>query len=82
MQLSQKVAALALAAGFASGATFAQNIKIAYIDPLSGPLPTSARPARRNSRPSSTTSTPKVASSAARSSSWSSSTTRRARRKA
>ena len=36
MQLSQKVAALALAAGFVSGATFAQNIKIAYIDPLSG----------------------------------------------
>ena len=36
MQLSQKVAALALAAGFVSGATIAQNIKIAYIDPLSG----------------------------------------------
>ena len=36
MQLSQKVAALALAASFISGATFAQNVKIAYIDPLSG----------------------------------------------
>ena len=36
MQLSQKVAALALAASFISGATLAQNVKIAYIDPLSG----------------------------------------------